>query len=159
MKTYRTIMIIFVGLLMFDSAFAHKKRLGTALYVGTKAGCNAGVISTNPRHLGCKSRLIGYVKKRIQGFPVEYLTRLYVGTTPRVNAGVVSTNKRHLNGKTRFIGSLSTIRLLGGTSKPLFLGLKSHCNAGVLSTNKRHMNCPTKFVGFTWAEYNGPHSH
>ncbi len=159
MKTITLSVLMLVSLMSFDSAFAHKKKAGTPLYVGTKGGCNAGVITTNPRHLGCRTRLVGYVKKRVSGFPPEYLTRLYVGTTRRINAGVVSTNKFHLNGKTRYIGSLSNIRLLGGTSAPLFIGLKKNCNAGVLTTNKHHLNCPTRFVGFTWAEYFQNHSH
>ena len=33
---------------------------GSALYLGTVQNCNAGVVTTNPRHLNCATQFIGY---------------------------------------------------------------------------------------------------
>jgi hypothetical protein len=117
----------------------------TKLYVGTQANCNAGVVTTNPNHLGCQTQFIGYtVNVKMQSR--FRLTPLYVGVQGFVNAGVVSSNKTHLNGATRFIG-YSTIEIFKGTL--LLEGTKHNCNAGVVSTNPRHLNCATKFIGWT----------
>ncbi len=117
----------------------------TKLYVGTRAECNAGVVTTNPRHLNCETRFIGYtVNLRMRDN--ARVTALYVGVQELVNAGVVSSNRTHLNGATRFIG-YSTTEIYEGTL--LLEGTKAQCNAGVVTTNPLHLKCATKYIGWT----------
>ncbi len=62
------------------------------VYVGTAAGLDAGLVTSNPRHLDAGTRPIGYLAR-----PGSGGTPLYVGTQAGCNAGVVSTNPAHLD--------------------------------------------------------------
>jgi hypothetical protein len=73
----------------------------TALYVVLAPRDAAGVVTTNPHHLGGQTRPIGFLAPRgSAGAP------LYVGTGQECNAGVVSSNPRHLGCATAAIGSV-----------------------------------------------------
>jgi hypothetical protein len=72
---------------------------GPAVYAGITAGLNAGVVSSNPRHLGGDSRPIGFLRPAGSGG-----TTIFIGLQPNCNAGVASTNPAHLNCRSAPIG-------------------------------------------------------
>jgi hypothetical protein len=120
---------------------------GTQLFVGTQPNCNAGVVTTNPNHMNCTTKPIGFSVDGAGATPAGNFAAVFVGNQPNVNDGVASTNPHHLNGSTAPIGFLSKIPTEGGTK--LFVGNVQNCNAGVLTTNTNHLNCATSFVGYT----------
>ncbi|MDD2871874.1 MAG: fibrinogen-like YCDxxxxGGGW domain-containing protein [Candidatus Gracilibacteria bacterium] len=113
-----------------------KNDIASPLFIGTKANCNAGVVSTNKNHLNCSTNFIGYSSKTGD-------TALYVGTKAYCNAGVLTTNPNHLNCPTQLVGYAKST---GDTQ--LYVGTQNGCNAGVVTTNPNHLNCTTTSIGY-----------
>lgn len=108
---------------------------GTALYVGTQGGCNAGEVTIDPGYKGCATAPIGATLAR-PGTPGD--VPVYVGTAAGLDDGLVTSNPRHLEAATRPIGYLARP---GSGGTPLYVGTQAGCNAGVVSTNPAHLSC------------------
>lgn len=114
---------------------------GAPLYVGTAAGCNAGIVTIDPGLLRCATTPVGTT---LSARTSPGQVALFAVTAPGPATGIVTTNPRHLDAATRPIGFLAP---RGSVGKPLYVGTDPGCNAGVVSTNPQHLGCATEPVG------------
>lgn len=117
------------------------------LYTGIQGECNAGVVTTEPNHLNCTTKAIGFTIDDASAAPSDAFVEVLVGNTGGKNAGVVTTSANHNGGATEPIGYLSKNPVSKGTK--LYIGTQGGCNAGVVTTSNQHKNCSTKFLGYT----------
>lgn len=118
-------------------------RPGTALFVGTEPGCNAGEVTVDAGYKGCATAPIGSTLAR-RTSPAD--AAVYVGTTAGLDAGLVTSNPHHLDAPTRPIGFLAPA---GTRGTALYVGTQADCNAGVVSTNPAHLDCSGAALGTT----------
>lgn len=135
------------------------------LYVGARAGCNAGVVTTNELHRDCSTRAIGYTidyeSVRAINLPVSasgpapnlpqvkpgYM-EIFVGVIPRRNAAIVSPDINYGGAATVSIGYISTQSTLGGIALYVTRRCSKNDDEGEVSTNPAHKGCGTIKIGY-----------